>query len=79
LKLSYEKEKLIFESESKTLRGALFYQPQSNYCKFSPLKEFSYRSEKLAIPYIETYNVETEFVICICFDMDQSICGIFPK
>jgi len=79
LKSRYEKEKLIFESELETLRGVLFYQPQSKYCEFSPLKEFLCLSERSAVPYIETYNVETEFVICVCFDMDQSICGIFPR
>lgn len=79
LKYRFDQARLIYDPKSKTLRGALFYHPQSNYYEFSPLKEFTHKYKNLAVPYIETYNVETEFVVCICFDMDQSVCGIFPK
>ncbi|WP_019505239.1 hypothetical protein [Pleurocapsa sp. PCC 7319] len=75
----FEKDKLFFESELETVRGALFYYPKHNYCEFSPLKEFINNSEKSAIPYINKYNVKTEVVICVCFDDEQSICSIFPK
>ena len=61
--------------------GALFYYPEHNQCLFSFRWQLTSMSEKLAIPYVDTYNVETEMVICFSiYGRDSlSVCGIFPR
>jgi|GEM_PF-5365578 len=75
----FEKEKAIFETETETLRGALFYYPELNSCIFYSEKELTQRFEKLALSYVNTYNVESEVVIGVMSHAEQGIYGIFSK
>lgn len=73
---------------TKPIRGVLFYYPKANlendkkflwFILQQELDAFSSTSEKLALPYVNKYNPDTEVVICVYLDEEQSICGIFPK
>lgn len=80
-----------FELRRKALqveRGALFYYPEIVLgndlmeLAFMPknlLKQSKSYCMKLALPYVNQYNPETEIVICIQTKDNYSICGIFPK
>lgn len=75
----FEKEKAIFETETEILRGALFYYPELNSCIFYSEKELTQRFEKLALSYVNTYNIESEVVIGVMSHAEQGIYGIFSK
>jgi hypothetical protein len=70
------------------IRGALFYYPKiklendEKYTCFisqQDLEVITRTYENAALSYINRYNPETEVVICVCLDEEQTICGIFPK
>ena len=79
--------KVIFaqmESERAKLEnsiGALFYYPEHDRCLFSYRWQLTSKHEKSAIPYVDTYNAETEMVICFSiYGRDSlSVCGVFPR
>ena len=80
-----ERLKSIFEqmesarSKLETQRGALFYYPEHNQCLFYFKQELTSAFEKLAVPYVDKYDVETQMVICFSIFNELSVCGIFPK
>ena len=85
LEPKFERLKFIFEqmesarSHLETQRGALFYYPEHDQCVFSTKQLLTSAFEKSAIPYVDTYDVETEVVFCFSIFNELSVCGIFPK
>ena len=68
-------------SKSESPSGALFYYPEHDQCLFLYRWQLTSKHEKLAIPYVDTYNAETEMVVCFSIYGEDalSVCGIFPK
>ena len=85
LEPKFERLKFIFEqmesarSHLETQRGALFYYPEHDQCVFSTKQLLTSAFEMSAIPYVDTYDIETEVVFCFSIYNKLSVCGIFPK
>lgn len=74
--------------ECRAERGALFYYPETVLENelmaliFMPknlLKRSYDYCDRLALPYVSQYNLETEMVVCVRTNDSHNICGIFPK
>ena len=75
----FEKEKTIFETETETLRGALFYYPEQNFSVFHSKQELPRRFKKLVLSSVDTYDIKSEVVICVISHAEQGVCGIFSR
>ena len=75
--LRADREKVISELETKALRGAFFYYPEVNFSIFNLKEEFVFQTNKIALPYVDAYDIESEVVVCV-FSSYGCFCGIFP-